>query len=56
MADEITSMNDRLLSIFYFSWYVDGQKDIREIFLQFLELERITGSHIGATLLSFYKS
>ena len=53
MADEVTSMNDELLSICFPC--VDGQKDIGEVFLQFLELERITGSHIGAALLSFYK-
>ena len=54
MADEVTSMNDELLSICF--RYVDGQKDIREVFSQFIKLERITGSHIGAALLSFYKS
>ena len=54
MADEVTSLNDELLSICF--RYVDGQKDIREVFLQFLELKRITGSEIGAALLSFYKS
>ena len=54
MADEVTSMNDELLRICF--RYVDGQKDIREVFLQFIKLERITGSHIGAALLSFYKS
>ena len=55
MADEVTSLNDdELLSIC--SRYVDGQKDIREVFLQFLELKQITGSDIGAALLSFYKS
>ena len=32
------------------------QKDLREAFLQFLELKQITGSHIDAALLSFYKS
>ena len=54
MADEVTSVNDELLSICF--RYVDGQKDIREVFSQFIKLERITGSHIGAALLSFYKS
>ena len=53
IADEVTSLNDELLSICF--RYVDGQKDIREVFLQFLELKRITGSDIGAALLSFYK-
>ena len=54
MADEVTSMNDELLSICF--QYVDGQKDIRKLSLQFLELEWIAGSHIGAALLSFYNS
>ena len=54
MADEVTSMNDELLSICF--RYVDGQKDILEVFLQFIKLERITRSHIGAALLPFYKS
>ena len=54
MADELTSMNGKLLSICF--WFVDSQKYICEVFLQFLELEQITGSHTGAALLSFYKS
>ena len=54
MADEVTSMNDELLSICF--RYVDGQKDIREVFLQFLKLERITRFDISAALLPFYKS
>ena len=54
MADDVTSMNDELLSICF--RYVDGQKDMREVFLQYLELEQITRSHIAAALLSFHKS
>ena len=54
MADEVTSLNVELLSICF--RYVDDLNDIREVFLQFLELERITGSHVGVALLSFYKS
>ena len=54
MADEVTSMNNEIVSVCF--RYVDGQKDTREVFLHFLDLERITGSHIGAALLSFYKS
>ena len=49
MAHEVTSINNEILSVCF--WYVDCQKDIREVFLQFLALERITGSHIGAALL-----
>ena len=40
MADGVTSMNDELLSICF--RYVDGQKDIHEVFLQFLKLEPIS--------------
>ena len=54
MADEVTSMNDELLSICF--RYVDGQKDIHEVFLQFLKLEPISESDISAALLSFHKS
>ena len=39
MADEVTSVNDELVSICF--RYVDGQKDIREVFLQFLKLEQL---------------
>ena len=38
MADEVTSLNDERLSICF--RYVNDQNDIREVFLQFLELER----------------
>ena len=50
MADEVTSMNEELVSICF--RYVYGQKDLREVFLQFLELKQITGSHIDAERLT----
>ena len=49
MADEVTSMNDESLTICF--RYVDSQKDIREVYLQFLKLDRITGSHADAATL-----
>ena len=52
-ADEVTSSNDEILSICM--RYVDDQKEIKEVFLDFLYLERITGDYIGNTLLKFYK-
>ena len=54
MANEVTSMNNEILSVCF--RYVDAQKDIRQVFLQFFDLERTTGSHTGAAVLSFYKS
>ena len=35
--------------------YVDDKLDICEMFLDFVELERITGEHIGNRLLNFYE-
>ena len=34
--------------------FVDQNEEIREVFLEFLELERITGSEIGNTILTFF--
>ena len=56
MADEVTIMMNLMNFLVFFFRYVDDQKDRREVFLQFLELERITGSHTGLALLSFHKS
>ena len=35
--------------------YLNEEKDIREVFLDFLNLDRITGEHIGNRLLQFYQ-
>ena len=53
LADEVTSNNDEILSICI--CYVKKEKQIREVFLHFLSLERITGECIGQTILKFYE-
>ena len=47
LADEVTSSNDKVLSICM--RYVSKEKQIREVFLDFLSLDRITGECIGQT-------
>ena len=51
-ADEVTSSNDEILSICM--RYVNTNKDISEVFLEYVSLERITGEHIGKAILNFY--
>ena len=51
-ADEVTSSNDEILSICM--RYLDEFQNIREVFIGFLNLERITGEHIGEAILNFY--
>ena len=53
MADEVTSHNVDHLAIC--ARFVDKNKDIREGFLSFLELERITGEKIAHDILEFLK-
>ena len=50
-ANEVTSSND--MSICF--RYADDKLDICEMLLDFVELERITGEHIGNRLLNFYE-
>ena len=45
LADEVAFDNVEHLAIC--AWFVDKNKDIREEFLPFLELERITGEKIS---------
>ena len=52
-ANEVTSSNDEIMSICFS--YVDDKLDICELFSDFVELERITGEHIGNRLLNFYE-
>ena len=52
-ADEVTSSNDEMLSICL--RYVNQQDEICEVFMMFVQLERITGECIGKALLKFYK-
>lgn len=54
MADEVTASNQEILTICV--RFVDAKKEIREVFLQYLDLERITGVHIGNAILDFFKS
>ena len=51
-ADAVTSSNDEILSICM--TYLDKFQNIREVFIGFLNLERITGEHIGEAILKFY--
>ena len=44
-ADEVTSSNDQILSVCM--RHVSKEKQIREVHLDFLSLERITGECIG---------
>ena len=52
-ADEVTSSNDEILSICL--RYIDEFQNIREVFIGFLNLERITGEHIVEAILKFYR-
>ena len=51
-ADAVTPSNDEILSIYM--TYLDKFQNIREVFIGFLNLERITGEHIGEAILKFY--
>ena len=52
-ADEVTASNDEILSICL--RYANKQFEICEVFMMFVELERITGECIAKALLKFYK-
>ncbi|XP_065642982.1 uncharacterized protein LOC136074574 [Hydra vulgaris] len=51
-ADEVTTANQQILSVCI--KYINGEKEIREVFLNFMNLDRITGKHIGESLMKFY--
>ena len=53
LVDEVTNSNNEILSICIH--YVNKEKQVREVFLDFLSLERITGECIGQTILTFYE-
>ena len=53
LVDEVTNSNNEILSICI--RYVNKEKQVREVFLDFLSLERITGECIGQTILNFYE-
>ena len=51
-ADDVTICNDEMLSICL--RYVNNENEICEVFLEFVELVRITGEAIGNAILKFY--
>ena len=51
-ADEVTTCNDEILSICL--RYVNNDYEICEAFIEFVELERITGEAIGNAIIKFY--
>ena len=51
-ADEVTASNDEILSICI--RYVNKENEICEVFMEFIDLERITGECIGKAILKFY--
>ena len=53
LADEVNSSNDEILWVCM--RYVNKEKQIRELLLDFLSLEKITGECIGQTRLKFYE-
>lgn len=53
LADEVTSTNIEHLAICV--RFVDAQSNIREEFLTFLQLERITGKHLSDAILNFLR-
>ena len=53
-AEEVTASNDEILSGCL--RFVDQKCDIREEFLEFIGLDRITGVEIGSTLTKFYEN
>ena len=50
-ANEVTSSSDEILSICI--RYLDKFQNIREVFIGFLNLERITGEHTGEAILKY---
>ena len=51
-ADEATACNNEILSIY--PRYVNNDNEICEVFMRFVELERITGEGIGNAIIKFY--
>ena len=51
-ADEVTSCNDEIL--FICLRYVNNDNGICEVFMEFVELEQITGEAIGNAIIKFY--
>ena len=51
-ADEVTTCNDEILSICLS--YVSNDYEICEVFIEFVELERITGEANANAIIKFY--
>ena len=52
-ADDVTTCNDEILSICL--RYVNNDNEICEVFMEFVELKRITGEAIGNAIIKFFK-
>ena len=50
MVDEFTVSNDEVVSMCF--RYVDSKKDIQEVFSEFFDVERISGTVIGKEMLN----
>ena len=50
-ADKVTTCKDEILSIWL---YVNKDNEICEVFIEFVELERLTGEAIGNAIIKFY--
>ena len=53
MADEVTSDNAEIVSLCF--RFVDSKDNVREEFLEFVDVSRITGVKIAETIVQFYK-
>ena len=51
-ADKVATCNDEILSICL--RYVNNDNEICEVFIELVELERITGEAIGNAIIKFY--
>lgn len=54
ICDEVTSSNDEILSLCV--RFVDAKKKIREEFVEFIEVDRITGEALFDSIVTFYNS
>ena len=53
LCDEVTSSNDDIMSLCI--RFVDAEKQIREEFIDFIHVERITGEVLFEAVVNFYK-
>lgn len=52
MGDGVTSSNDEVLSLCF--RYVNSNKDLRESFLEFADIERIIDLHTAQEILKYF--